>query len=255
MTTNIALQQVKISRLPLHLQAQRLLHAQIEDGMYPPGAQLPSEAELAAQLGISRPTLREALQQLQRTGVVVRRHGIGTFVVPRTPVLEYGLEVLESLDSHARRLNLNTEVVHLRVTERVATAVELAMLGRKGNESLPVFSVDRVIAIASEPIAYLQDVVPSSYLRREDLGEGFSGSVLDILLQRGAPQPVASRTELVAEKAGQQIASWLHVSRGTPLLKLIGQVYSADERILEYSISHFAPGHFKFHVLRRVQPT
>jgi len=248
-------QHVKLLKSPLHLQAQQLLREQIRDGTYPPGTQLPSEVELAAQLGISRPTLRAALQHLEQNGAVVRRHGVGNFVSPPTPVLEYGLEVLESLDSQARRLGLNTEVAHLSVVERAATAEELAMLGRSIEASLPVFSVDRVIAIAGKPIAYLLDVVPNEYLRREDLEEHFSGSVLDILRRRGAPRPAAARTELVAERAGLQIAARLGVSRGAPLLKLVGQVYSEDDHILEYSVGHFVPGHFKFHVLRRVKRT
>jgi GntR family transcriptional regulator len=247
------MEHAKLSKLPLHFQAQRLLRSEIEEGTYPPGAQLPPEVELAAQLGISRPTVRAALQHLEQAGVVARRHGLGTFVAPRGPVLDYGLEVLESLDSHAHRLGLNTKVTHLHVAERAATAEELVMLKRPADEQLPVLSIDRVIAIAGESIAYLQDVVPTVYLRREELEESFSGSVLDILLRRGDPIPVASRTELLAEKADRRIAAQLDVLRGAPLLKLVGQVYSDDNRILEYSTGHFVPGHFEFHVLRRVR--
>jgi len=90
------------------------------------------------------------------------------------------------------------------------------------------------------------------YLHQQDLGEQFSGSVLDVLLQRGRPLPVSSRTEIIAEGAKTRVASRLGVPRGTALLKLIGQLYSRDEKVLDYSVSYFIPGHFKFHVMRRV---
>lgn len=244
--------QLKIKKAPLHLQAQQLLLSLIEDGTYRPGERLPSEIDLAAQLGISRPTLREALLRLEQQGVISRRHGVGTFVSSHTPVLESGLEILESVERQARRIGLNTKVVHLNITERPASSEELAMLLFPPGEPPNVLSVDRVIAVESRSVAYLKDVVPRIYLRQEDLGDQFSGSVLDILLQRGAPLPVTSRTEIIAEGAKAQIARCLGIQPGTALLKLIGQLYSRDEKVLDYSTSYFIPGYFKFHVMRRV---
>ena len=60
------MQQLKIDKTPLYLQARQHLLTLIEDGAFQPGEQLPSEADLAGQMGISRPTLREALQHLER---------------------------------------------------------------------------------------------------------------------------------------------------------------------------------------------
>ncbi len=249
--------QLKINKTPLHLQAQQLLLSLIEDGTYQPGEQLPSELDLAAQLGISRPTLRDALLRLEQQGVISRRHGVGTFVSAHAPVLESGLEVLESVERQARRIGLNTEVVYLDVVERAATAEEIALLSLSpdGNEPPDVLSVDRVIAVEGKSVAHLTDVVPQTYLRRQELGEQFSGSVLDILLQHGEPLPVTSRTEIAAEGAEARVASQLGIAPGTALLKLTGQLYSRDEKVLAYSISHFVPGYFKFHVMRRVDRT
>ena len=72
--------QLKINKTPLHLQAQQHLLDLIEDGTCQPGEKLPSEVDLAAQLGISRPTLREALLNLEQEDIIVRKHGVGTFV-------------------------------------------------------------------------------------------------------------------------------------------------------------------------------
>ena len=243
---------LKINKTPLHLQAQQLLLSLIDDGTYQPGERLPSEIDLAAQLGISRPTLREALLRLEQQGVISRRHGVGTFISSRTPILESGLQILESVERQAHRIGLNTQVVDLNVMERPATSKELAMLSLSTSKPADVLSVDRVIAVEGKSIAYLKDVVPLAYLRQKDLGEQFSGSVLDILLQRGTPLPTTSHTEIMAEGAKGQVASRLGISPGTALLKLVGQLYNHDERVLDYSISYFIPGYFKFHVMRRV---
>jgi GntR family transcriptional regulator len=247
------MQQLKIDKTPLYLQAHRHLLNLVEDGTLRPGEQLPAEADLAAQLGISRPTLREALLHLEGEGIIVRKHGVGTFVSRHTPILESGLEVLESLGRQAHRLGLNTEVVHLTVSERTATEEERKALQLSADDRGGVLDVDRVIAIEGAPFAYLKDVVPQVYLRREDLENQFSGSVLDILLRQENVLPVISRTQISAEDADRQLADRLGVPKGTALLKLVGQLYSYDEKVIDYSLSYFIPGHFKFHVTRRVK--
>jgi GntR family transcriptional regulator len=247
------MQQLKSDKTPLYLQARQYLLDLIEDGTFKPGEQLPSEADLAVQLGISRPTLREALHNLEQEGLIVRKHGVGTFVSQNTLVLESGLEVLESLESQAHWLGLNTEVVQLAVSERPATEEERGMLQLSDDGPVDVLDVDRVIAIEGESFAYLKDVVPVTYLRQEDLGVQFSGSVLDIFLQQEVVLPVASQTQINAEGADEELATRLGVPKGTALLKLVGQLYSYDEKVLDYSLSYFIPGHFKFHVTRRVK--
>jgi len=236
----------------LHLQVQEHLRRLIGAGAYRPGDQLPSEVELAGQLGVSRPTLREALLHLEQEGAILRKHGVGTFVSAHTPVFDSGLEVLESLECQARRMGLNTQVVHLEVEERAPAAEEAAMLALPEDEQAAVVSVDRVIAVEGRRVAHLRDVVPQTRLRKVDLGDDFSGSVLDVLLQRGAPTPVTSRTEILADGASAQTAALLGVPIGSALLKLVGQLYGNGGHILDYSVSMFVPGYFRFHVMRRV---
>ncbi|MGC9467843.1 MAG: GntR family transcriptional regulator [Anaerolineae bacterium] len=216
-----------------------------------PGDQLPPEPELAKQLGVSRPTLREVLRSFAERGLLVRRQGVGTFVASRLPILEAGLEVLESLDRVASRLGLETEMMHLSVAEREATDAELK--GLNLGDPTTVLVVDRVIAIEDEPVADLRDVVPTRYLREADLDERFRGSILDVLLERGSPVLSISRTQIMAESAGHDHAQRLEVEVGSPLLKLVAQLYSYDEHIVDYSVSTFVPGHFRFHVMRQVR--
>src|SRR5512142_1291098 len=71
---------------------------------------LPSEAELSERFQVSRATVRDALSRLEQRGVIIRRHGIGTFVVSSHPLMEAGLEELESVFTLAKRIGLELHV-------------------------------------------------------------------------------------------------------------------------------------------------
>src|SRR5512140_1698835 len=86
----------------------------------PPGQRLLNEPELAKQMGVSRATLREAMRTFETQGLIRGREGSGTYVVGKGPVIDAGLEVLESLDTMARRMNLPITVSDLHVEQLTA---------------------------------------------------------------------------------------------------------------------------------------
>lgn len=235
---------------PLYMQAVDALRNLLQHSEYVAGDRLPSEPKLAEQLGISRPTLREALQTLEEEGAIVRRHGVGTFVAEQRPVLNAGLEVLESIEHMAKRGGLHVDMGEVVIAERMTTEDETDGFGL--NEPEPAVCVTRVILAEGKPVAHLTDVLPQRYLRQADLGPGFHGSVLDTLVERGWPALSHSRTELISEAANQELAHALRVPRGAPLMKLVAQLYAADGQVVDYSISYFVPGSFRFHVVRRI---
>jgi GntR family transcriptional regulator len=223
-----------------------------------PGEQLPPEPQLAQQLGVSRATLREAMRSFEEHGQIVRRHGVGTFVAPPPPLIETGLEELESLDTLARRIGLEIHMCDAVIEEREATPNEAAHLQVPPGSS--VISVARVMTTGlqpgakpgTQPVAYLVDIVPATYLRRQDLGETFNGSVLDLLIERDEPALSHSRTDIMAEAAQGALARQLHLQRGQVLLKLEAQLVAQDGQIVDYSLSYFVPGYMHFHVVRRI---
>ncbi len=211
---------------------------------------LPSEAELGQRYAVSRATIREALSQLEQRGVVLRRQGVGTFVAPPLPRIDAGLEELQSLETLARRIGLETHMGDPVVEERVPTETERQFLQLPAETR--VLAISRVIMTDGRPIAYLVDTVPTSVLPRRDLEEYFSGSVLDVLIRRADVSLSHSRTDILIESANELLAQKLHLQAGEPLLKLLGQLYARDGRVIDYSVSYFIPGYFHFHVIRRV---
>ena len=215
----------------------------------PAGSRLISEPDLAKQLGVSRATLREAMRTFETQGLIRRRQGAGTFVVGKVPVIDAGLEVLESLDTMARRMNLAVTVSDLHVEQIDAEEDQATGLG------LPVGScltrVRRVMRAETRPVAYLIDMLPENVLKIVDLPEGFNGSVLDFMLERGDDLRI-SRAAISATNATAEVAKALEIQRGDVLLKFVSQLYTADGKIVDYTASYFIPGYFNFHVVRRI---
>jgi GntR family transcriptional regulator len=115
-----------------------------------------------------------------------------------------------------------------------------------------VTRVTRVIYTYNRPIAFLLDTLPLDILAASDIQTGFTGSVLDLLMHRGNPKLNQSRTEINAIGATSEVAHALQLQRDDVLLHFAAQLYSETGRVVDYSISYFLPGYFRFHVVRRV---
>jgi len=214
----------------------------------PSGARLPSEPDLAKQLGVSRATLREVMRMFETQGAVRRRQGAGTFVVGRTPMVENGLEVLESLDTIAQRAGLNVSVEDVLITRIPADSYHTSALGVLPRQ--PLLQISRIMRNETRPIAYLVETFSEDIVRVEELGNNFSGSLLDFLSQRDEP-PTMSRTEINASAASAEVARILGIQPGDALLHLNAKLYSNPVRIIACSSIYVVPGFFNFHIVRR----
>ncbi|RPI28291.1 MAG: GntR family transcriptional regulator [Chloroflexota bacterium] len=215
-----------------------------------PGDRLLTEPELARQLGVSRATLREAMRTFETQGLIRRRQGAGTFVIHPSYIIESGLEVLESIETLANRIGLNVMMGELKVEYRSALKEEAEALNLETGDRVAYLS--RVIQAEGRPVAFLVDILPEDILNDDDLEKGFTGSVLDLLLRRGTPALVTSRTEINAVTATPEVARALGIQRGDVLLRFSAHLYAGSGRVVDYSFSYFLPGYFKFHVVRRV---
>ena len=216
----------------------------------PAESRLMSEPFLAKKLGVSRATLREAMRSFEGQGLIRRRQGVGTFVVAKVPVIDTGLEVLESIETIAQRSGLSVRMGELQVQNVVADEEHAKLFNTQVGTELT--RVSRVIYTESRPIAFLLDTLPVNVLVASEIQTGFSGSILDLLLRRGDPKLTQSRTEIKAIGATSEVARALQVQRDDVLLHFAAQLYSESGQVVDYSISYFLPGYFRFHVVRRV---
>jgi GntR family transcriptional regulator len=215
----------------------------------PAGQRLVSEPELAKQLGVSRATLREAMRSFETQGLIRRRQGSGTFVVGKVAVIDSGLEILESLETMARRLGLEVSVSDLNIETIKADAENASALNVPMDTKLT--RVRRVIRADGRPVAYLVDTLHEETLRPTDMPADFHGSVLDFLLGRG-DSLASSRANVSAIGATAEVAKALEIQRGDVLLHFYSQLFDSNGKPVDYSLSYFIPGYFHFHVVRRV---
>lgn len=245
---------MKMSAKSTVIHPYQRLQAQLAEmiGVTPAGERLPAEPELARQLGVSRATLREAMRTFEGQGLIRRRQGVGTFVVGQSPVIDAGLEVLESIESLANRIGLEVAMGDLHINQVQANQEQAQALGVEVGALL--VQVSRVILTSERPVAFLIDILPEDILTPDDLQQGFTGSVLDLLLTRSALQLNNSYTEINSIAAPSEAARALQIQRGDVLLKLTARLYATSGRVVDYSHSLFLPGYFHFHVVRRVSP-
>ncbi|MGP0051894.1 MAG: GntR family transcriptional regulator, partial [Solirubrobacteraceae bacterium] len=160
-------------------------------GRYRQGDRLAPEHEVAAMLGVSRGTLRSALQRLEDSGEIVRRQGSGTFVGRMAVPAAFGerLELLEPYSSVAARRGLTLAAIDIKLEHR-------AVGGEAGNAlglspTARATTVSRTLVADGAPVAVMFDVVhpdielPSPEALCTALEHG--RMVLDVLIEIGVP--------------------------------------------------------------------
>jgi len=215
----------------------------------PAGQKLPSEPDLAKKLGVSRATLREAMRSFETQGMIRRRQGSGTYVIGKTQTLHSGLEVLESVDTIAKRLGLDVVATDIDVqTETVDSAMAKKLGITPGSR---VTRISRVIHTENRPVAFLVDTLPVRHLSAEDLPANFHSSVVDFLLGRGDPIAYA-KSNISATGATTAVAKALEIQRGDVLLHFDSVSFDSNDKPYSSSVSYFIPGYFQFHVVRKL---
>lgn len=239
--------------------AEQALHHWLAGGRYRQGDRLPPEHEVAAMLGVSRGTLRSALQRLEESGEIVRRQGSGTFVgrVSVPTALDERLERLEPYSSLATRRGLKLSSVDLRI-ERRAVGVEVGeALGLA--PIAPALTISRTLVADDAPVAVMFDVVhPSVSLPPEELRAALERGrmVLDELIDHGVPVTFA-RTRVIPSLLGprERAGRLLGVSRTTAVLELEELIYAGRDEKVAYSRDLFAPGGIDVMVMRSLEST
>lgn len=230
---------------PLYMLVIDRIKDWVGGGEWPPGTRLPSEFELAKQFGVSRATLREALRVLEEEGVVIRKHGIGTFIAERSMV-RAGIEQLFSVTEWIERANRRAGTSQFDAVEGTATEEDQAAFGLDGAE--PMLFLTRVRTADGDPVVYCEDRIPKSMLP-EGL-TGFDGSLFHLLEAAGRPIAYA-KTTIKPLADHPTVFPALNVKKGQALLLLEQMHVDVHEQPVLLSRNYFRTDTFHFHVLRR----
>ena len=194
-----------------------------------PGERLGTERELAERLGVARSTIRTALADLERNGVVRRARGRagGIFVAERK--VERDLTSLAGLPSYLRRQGFASDARVLSTATLEADAETAAALGAE-----LVLEVVRVRLADGEPISLERASFPAERFPGL-LDRSLSGSLYELLQSEYGLEPGEAEERIEVVSAGATEARLLGVARGAPLLTVARTTWDADGRPFERS--------------------
>jgi GntR family transcriptional regulator len=231
------------SPVPLYYQAAQKLEFAITSGQLPPGTQFDNELLLAEQLGLSRPTMRRAMQYLVDKGLIVRRRGVGTRVVQ--PKVRRTLELTSLYDDlQDEDLRPSTAVLSFEVVPGPVAATEALGLA----QGTDVLRIQRLRSARGKPIALMTNYLPDGlidttpeHLQETGLYRIFrqTGIVLHSAVQTiGARNATAAEARLLEEGRHAALLSMSRTAfddRGTAV-EFGSHVYAASRYNFELSL-------------------
>ncbi|MGC3993997.1 MAG: GntR family transcriptional regulator [Propionicimonas sp.] len=222
---------------PKHRQLRELLVALVV-----PGQAIPSERELMATYGVSRATVRKAIDGLVADGLLQRTQGLGTFAV--RPRLETRLHLASfSQDMRRRGRNPSTLLLSLALAEPPKEAA--AALGLGPGER--AWRLVRVRLADNEPVAHEDGWYPADLLPGLDGQDIAGGSLYEILGTHYGLWVDHAEQTLWGEVADASLARQLAAPQNTPLL-VFRRVSSAGGRPIEYVVSRYRGDRYQVHM-------
>lgn len=235
---------------PLYHQLYVLLREKIFSGTYADGSLIPTEKELEKMFGVSRITVKRALDELAGEGLVSRQRGRGTTVTFDTPVSHSSGNMdglMEDMQNIAKETTVTiVEFDYIKATPQAVDALDLG----------PGAIVQKAVRIRHKgktPFSYVVTYVP------EETGRTFQYDELEAqpllaLIERSGVVISRARQTITATLADSSTGAALQVNIGSPLLKVTRIVYDSTDRPVEYITIWYRPDHYQLNLdLSRVR--
>lgn len=208
--------------MPKPLQRPETMAARVANSLreelrreYIVGGRLPSEPELAAQYGVSRGTVRQALAVLEREGIIIRRQGAGTYVhyISRAQTrAEHAYEFTDLLRSAGFDPEIRLDSFTCKpLSEELAARVDM-------EPESPALVVCKTFLANGQPAIHCIDRIPTHWIKSEFDKQELERPIFDFLRERCNLVTVQNLAEIIPTTATHEIADILHIKPGTPLL-------------------------------------
>jgi GntR family transcriptional regulator len=247
----IAKKDRKIIKKALYYEVMGFLLEDIKSGRYSPGDKLPSEDQLSREFSVSRVTLREALRALEDDGLIVRRHGSGTFVRDKRAVPIQNLSSIVSISTIFKRAGLEDRFVKVGLrkapaNQRIAEKLQIP----SGQE---IWEVERVRTIGDKPAIYSFDFFPDAFIPRGEeyrLNEYVHSlyHFLDEVCGQTSDDGECTFKPVTSDKS---LSAILKTPITTPLMYIETIDFNAGKQPILYSKSYYIPELFEFKAQRR----
>jgi DNA-binding GntR family transcriptional regulator len=232
------------SPVPLYFQVASQIEEAIGSGALPVGSRLDNEIDLAGSLGLSRPTIRQAIGSLVDKGLVVRKRGAGTQVVfnqvKRSLELSSLYDDLNRIDQHPTTRVLVNEFCH--PTEEAARALGIS-------EQDEVLHLERVRYARGEPIARLRNYLPGGLINPTD--EQLAERGLYQLMRAAGVHLHAAQQTIGARVATEEEAELLDEPAGAALLTMQRITHDHTGKVVEYGTHVYRASRYTFDLTLR----
>lgn len=233
---------VALSPQPLYAQIKDTLRDRILNGTYAPHSQMPSEHELCALFGVSRITVRQALGDLQKEGLVFRLHGKGTFVSkPKA------FQNVTSLQGFAEAMSsMGYEIVNQLRSFRIIKADRHVAQRLHLPEGAPVAEIHRVRMLNREPVSLELTWVPEALGKRLANADLVTRDIF-LILENDCGMPLGhADVSIDAILADDDIARALRVEDGSPVLRIERLTHDASGNPIDYEYLYFRGDAFQY---------
>lgn len=236
MTYNSAMKLDKHSSVPLYYQLKELILENIEKKVYAAGSKIPSELVLCDELGLSRPTVRQAIAELVSEGQLQIVKGKGTFVAS---MYEHH-EIKNFSGLTFSFLNLQKyskgEIETYEIVKDIDSEIE-GMFDQPSYKQDGYVRIRRILSNAANPYAFIESYIP--FVLFPNLMNGIKSEkpMVDIIANKYAYLPAKSTCRLFVQPANALEARALEISRGTPVLTIHSRLVSKSENVSEVVLS------------------
>lgn len=225
---------------PRYAQLRRRLEEGIASGVLPPGSSLPPEREMAEITDLSRVTVRKAIQELVRDGLVEQRQGSGTFIREMVTRLEQSLQQLTSFSEEMALRGMTTSSKWLERGVFAPTEQEARVLGLDKTDE--VARIYRLRQADGRPMALERASLPLDILPNP---LEVKTSLYEVLVRRGL-RPVRAQQKISAVNIGPREAELLKVAEGAAGLSIERIAFLDSGRVAELTRSLFRGDAYDF---------
>ncbi|NPC94768.1 GntR family transcriptional regulator [Bacillus sp. WMMC1349] len=231
----------KDSHIPIYYQIETEIKKLVESANLKPGDLIPSEREFAEKYGVSRMTVRQAINNLVNEGILVRQRGKGTFI--SRPKIEQTLEGLTSFseDMKSRGMSPGTKMLGFQIMncdQRMALKLQI-------NEGASVYEVKRIRLADGIPMAYEISYLPVDLIKglTEEI---MYASLYDYIENTLLLKIIRATQTLEPSIAYKAESESLDIDEGTPVLLIERYSYLENGRPFEYVKSIYRGDRYKF---------
>ena len=236
-------------------QVEQILNDRIKEGLYLPGDQIPTEDQFAEEFQVSRATVRAAFNAMTANRIIVRRHGVGTFVSQAaglTNPLDQSIDFLELITSSGFSADF-TEVQSGMIAPKEDV---LAKLNLDNDQN--VFEIHKVFSADGHPVVYSQNYIPEWVFKDR--------MTVEEIIKPGATEPFfgffrdycnceikyyLSDVMIGMPADYPHISTPMKIDQNTPILVIDETGYDGQDRPVNYAIEYLPGNRMQFSLVRK----